>query len=49
MPAVVVATDKFADLRLAIVPHPLGGIETHQVLDLVEAAVEQVMKGIRRA
>jgi hypothetical protein len=37
-----------ADLPLALIPHPLGGIREDEVLKKAEGAVEVVRKGVTR-
>jgi len=38
-----------ADLPLALIPHPLGGIREDEVLKKAELAVEAVRKAVMRA
>jgi hypothetical protein len=38
-----------ADLPLALVPHPLGGIKDHEVLRKADLVIEAVLKAVTRA
>jgi len=49
IPTVVMGTYEFADLPLALIPHPLGGIREDEVRKKAELAVEVVRKAVTRA
>jgi hypothetical protein len=38
-----------ADLPLALIPHPLGGIREDEVVKKAELAIDAVLKAVRRS